>query len=968
MATLPLHSTNGNGRSHPAVPDRHFLVHDSKTMWLVEHGKIDLFLQIIDDEHRGGARFHILRVEAGQAILGIDTSERPYVNLVACPHPGTEFSTRELEDVFHPLYPQDYQKSLGMLEHWIANLYAASNGEMVPRQSVVLSPGATLSSPDEFAIVPGEQLVWARHLRGESQFLGTDFSIKEGELFPISKSGRGWIKASKESSVEGLDFFAVRQEDPHWRWLKTFHAAALTSLLVNRERQESKKRQGILTQQQSDAALVHRSLLGLASPLNKDVAEGAANSQVTSDGLFLACQKIGAAVGVDFKPAARDQADGDRARSVDLIAKATSVRYRRVLLRSDWWRRDNGPLLGFVQKTSRPVAILPGARGYRVYDPVSGRSVRLDDTSWLEPFAYSFYRPFPLKKLTSRDLLMFAFRAVKTDFLMIILMGIAGSLSSLAIPVVTGLIFDSVIPGADRGQLLQLTVFLLVAATATAMFSLVRSFAVIRMEGRIDSVAQPAMWDRVLRLPVPFFRNYSSGDLAVRSLAVNQIRQVLTNSTLSSILSGIFSVFSFALLFYYSSRLALLASVLVAFGMLVSLGCATVQLRYLRQMTRMRGKLSAMVLQFINGVAKFRISGSEKRAFAAWSSHFASQKNLYLNGRRAANALAVFQSAFPVLASAIIFWAAGGIVGQSSAAALSTGAFLAFLVAFMQLLGSTMQLSSSVSSILNVVPLYERALPILQTLPEVDENQSSPGDLRGSIEVAHLSFRYSVDGPEALRDVSFSIAPGEFVAFTGPSGSGKSTLLRLLLGFEIPETGTISYDGQDMAGIDVQAVRQQIGVVMQSGRLTSGSILENIIGSSQLTLDHAWEAARLAGLDYDIKAMPMGMHTMVSDGGGGFSGGQRQRLMIARAIVRKPRILFFDEATSALDNQTQAIVSKSLAKLQATRIVIAHRLSTIVNADRIFVFDQGGIVQSGNYDELLKQPGLFRDLVRRQVA
>jgi ABC-type bacteriocin/lantibiotic exporter with double-glycine peptidase domain len=311
---------------------------------------------------------------------------------------------------------------------------------------------------------------------------------------------------------------------------------------------------------------------------------------------------------------------------------------------------------------------------------------------------------------------------------------------------------------------------------------------------------------------------------------------------------------------------------------------------------------------------------------------------------------------------------AGGMVGQSSSGALSTGAFLAFLVAFIQLLGSTMQLSSSVSSILNVVPLYERALPILQTLPEAADNQSDPGELRGCIEATHLSFRYSADGPEALHDVSFNIAPGEFVAFTGPSGSGKSTLLRLLLGFETPANGTVSFDGQELSGIDVQAVRQQIGVVMQSGRLTSGSILENIIGSSQLTVDDAWEAARLAGLDLDIKQMPMGMHTMVSDGGGGFSGGQRQRLMIARAIVRKPRILFFDEATSALDNQTQAIVSSSLGKLQATRVVIAHRLSTIVNADRIFVFDRGSIVQSGRYEELLKQPGLFQDLVRRQVA
>jgi NHLM bacteriocin system ABC transporter ATP-binding protein len=969
MATLPIETGNENGRAQHSVRDRRFPILDSRKIWTVSRGKVDVFLQIIDEEHRAGARFFIMRAGEGDAILGIDVNERPYVNLIACPHPGTEFSCRRLEDVFHPRRGGDPTKWMELVERWIAGLYLRCQGEIVPHNTTMLHRGCVVSTTEETAIVPEEQIVWAKHLKGESQFLGQDVTVGSSEPFPLSRLGRGWIRAAKDSLIEGLDFTSVLREDPHWRGLQQFHSAVLTCLLVNRENQESRKQQDIVKQQQSDAALIHRTLMGLASPLNKQVAERVASAGVSSDPILLACYKIGSELGINFKAAPAKEALGsDQARAVEIIAKASGVRHRRVLLRSNWWREDNGPLLAFVRETNRPVALLPRRGGYKVYDPVAGSSARIDDVSWLEPFAYSFYRPFPLTKLTGRDLFLFALRSVKAEFLMVVVMGIAGGLSSMVVPIVTGLIFDSVIPGADRGQLLELTGFLLVAAIATALFSLVRSFAVIRMEGRIDSVAQPAMWDRVLRLPVPFFRNYSAGDLAVRSLAVNQIRQVLTNSTLASILSGIFSVFSFALLFYYSWRLALLATALVGAGVLVSLGCGYVQLRYVRQMTRMRGRISSMLLQFINGVAKFRISGSEKRAFAAWSNVFANQKRLYLNGRRASNVLAVFQSSFPILALALIFTVAAGMVGQSAGTALTTGSFLAFLVAFTQLLASTMQLSSSVSSILNIVPLYERAMPILQTLPEVEEGQSSPGELQGGIEVSHLNFRYTPDGPLALHDVCFHVRPGEFVAFTGPSGSGKSTLLRLLLGFETPESGAISFDGHDLTGIDVQALRQQIGVVMQSGRLTSGSILENIIGSSHLTLDHAWDAARLAGLDRDIKAMPMGMHTVVSDGGGGFSGGQRQRLMIARAVVRKPRILFFDEATSALDNQTQAIVGKSLEKLQSTRVVIAHRLSTIMNADRIFVFDRGSIVQSGKYEELLEQPGLFRDLVRRQVA
>jgi len=156
--------------------------------------------------------------------------------------------------------------------------------------------------------------------------------------------------------------------------------------------------------------------------------------------------------------------------------------------------------------------------------------------------------------------------------------------------------------------------------------------------------------------------------------------------------------------------------------------------------------------------------------------------------------------------------------------------------------------------------------------------------------------------------------------------------------------------------------------VLQSGRLTTDSLFRNIVGTSKLTMEDAWAAAAMAGLEEDVRALPMGMQTVISEGGGGLSGGQRQRVMIARAIVRRPRILLFDEATSALDNETQAIVTRSLASLQATRVVIAHRLSTIAQADYIYVMDKGAIVQEGAYDELARREGPFADLARRQTA
>ena len=277
-------------------------------------------------------------------------------------------------------------------------------------------------------------------------------------------------------------------------------------------------------------------------------------------------------------------------------------------------------------------------------------------------------------------------------------------------------------------------------------------------------------------------------------------------------------------------------------------------------------------------------------------------------------------------------------------------------------------LVSAVSTSLSAIPIYENMKPLMTEQPEIDPERKPAPAFEGSIHLSNVSFRYDEDGPLILNGIDLDIGAGQFVAFVGPSGSGKSTIFRLLLGFETPEQGTIGYDGLDLSRLDLKTVRRQTGVVLQRGAILPGSIFENIVGSAPLSQEEAWEAARMAGFDEDIEHMPMGMHTVLTEGGGTLSGGQRQRLMIARAVVRRPKILLMDEATSALDNRTQAIVSKSLAHLNATRVVIAHRLSTVVNADRIFVVVAGRIAQSGTYEELIQTEGPFRDLAQRQIA
>ncbi|HHP7246236.1 MAG TPA: ATP-binding cassette domain-containing protein, partial [Elainellaceae cyanobacterium] len=383
------------------------------------------------------------------------------------------------------------------------------------------------------------------------------------------------------------------------------------------------------------------------------------------------------------------------------------------------------------------------------------------------------------------------------------------------------------------------------------------------------------------------------------------------------------------------------------------------------------GKIYGLLVQLINGVPKLRIAGAEERAFAHWGHHYIQQLQLTLSTQQLEDGVNVFNTIMPTLTTIALFWLASTLINPEqviSGNGLTAGDFLAFNVAFGTFIGGATSLSLTLIEVLDIIPLWQRSQPILDAQPEVDLTKADPGRLSGNIHVDYLTFRYRDDGRLILDDVTIRANPGEFIALVGPSGSGKSTMIRLLLGFETPMSGTVYYDGQDLAGLDVSAVRRQLGVVLQNGRISAGTIFENISSGALITLDDAWDAAEMAGLADDVRAMPMQLHTLISEGGGNLSGGQRQRLIIARAIALKPRILLLDEATSALDNRTQAIVSQSLDRLNVTRVVIAHRLSTIRNADRIYVLKSGRVVQQGTFDELARQDGVFAQLIKRQVA
>ena len=941
---------------------------DPDSILVVGSGRVDVFSTQPIEGQTTGPRRHICRVEAGQALFGMGRgpAEEGLRVLAVGVGEATLLEVTRPQMLALSRDPEYADQVVGLLEGWLVNVSVAAAKEgLLPRESTtLLAPGREITAGDGETVGVEDGTVWVRHLKGSSRWLGhLDLPpITEEVSFPVTDPA--WLESIGETTLLGSDTRDHLAQDESWANLDAFHAMVLSALSGDARRARSEWQQRRRERTGADQRLAASALQRLGAVL--ETARDAVGQEVaTGDPLLAACQVVGGAMGVELRRP--EQPGGMAGDSLDEISRASRVRMRRVALKGEWWRQNGGPLLAFKDAEERPVALLQkGTAAYTLVDPVDGtrQPVTRETASELAAFGYTFYVPFPDRPLGAWDLLRYSLRELRGDLLRVLLMGAAGGILGALVPIATKQIVDLAILQAEGNLAVALALGLAVAAVSAMLFEVARQFAVLRIQTKLEAGIQAAVWDRLLSLPARFFRDYSAGDLAVRAMGINTVRQLVTGATLSSLLTGVFSVFSFAVIFYYSVQLGLLATLMAAIIIGVNFAGGYYQLRYHRRETELLGKVSSLVLQMLTGIAKLRVAGAEMRAFSVWAERYSAQKSNAVKAQSAANAVAVFNSASGVLTSVAIFASVAYFMGGS----VSTGEFVAFNTAFAQFLFASAGISAAFTDILQAVPFYERAKPILRALPEVDTKMPDPGELRGRVEVHHVCFRYDPDGPLVLDDVSLRAEPGEFIAIVGPSGAGKSSLLRQLLGFEVPESGSTYFDDQDLAGINVQAVRRQMGVVLQNGRLMSGTIYQNIAGMSQLTMDQAWEAARMAGLDKDIEMMPMGMFTFLGEGSSAISGGQRQRLMIARAIASKPRILLFDEATSALDNRTQAIVSASLENLKATRIVIAHRLSTIMNADRIYVLVAGRIVQSGTYAELMEREGPFRDLAARQIA
>jgi len=417
---------------------------------------------------------------------------------------------------------------------------------------------------------------------------------------------------------------------------------------------------------------------------------------------------------------------------------------------------------------------------------------------------------------------------------------------------------------------MQIAIGLLAVSLAVTALELTRGMVTLRLQTAMSADTQAAVWDRLLKLQLSFFRQYATGDIYNRVSAISQISSRLNSTIMTTLLTSFFSLLNLGLLFYYSWSLALVALAVAVITSVLTIIVGIITRQKFRSLQELSGEIVGLMVQTINGISKLRVAAATDRAFARWAKKYGQQVQLLLSTQRVEDFLALFNTVMPGVTSMVLFSLAVVVISQSPLGdeGLSTGRFVAFNAAFGTFIGGTTSFSNTVIDLLQISVLWERTQPILHAVSETSSQGADPGELSGALKLDNVSFRYGPSRPLVLDGLTLEATPGEFIGITGPSGSGKSTIVRLLLGFEKPTSGVVMYDGRDLATLDIAAVRGQLGVVLQKSRLMGGSLWEIIAGGAIISIDEAWGAAAIAQLAADISEMSMGMHTVISKGGG----------------------------------------------------------------------------------------------------
>ena len=649
---------------------------------------------------------------------------------------------------------------------------------------------------------------------------------------------------------------------------------------------------------------------------------------------------------------------------LDYLLSSTGILYREVELSRGWHTDAMGPMITAFSDGGAVIAVLPSeSGGYEFTDPATGKKAHVTAAveKKISREALCFYRPLPMRELKVRDLLRYMAGCLTAwDIAGFCLAALVIMLTGLFIPSMNRIIMGTIVKSDSYRLLYAAVSFLLFVTLGRIVLNIIRSMLLERVRYKLDVNVTAAAMMRMLSLPAGFFRQYSAGELNQYVGYLSSLCSTIVDSIFSGAVTGVFSLVYLAQIFEFAPSLVVPSLLITLLTVAVSLLSALVQMKISTEKMALQAREHGLVYSLITGIQKIRLSGAENRAFAKWSEQFTKSARLTYDPPAVIRFSGVITTAISMIGTAVMYYVA-------VKTKVAPADYYAFNTSYGYISTAFVSLASMALSAASIKPVITLVKPLLESRPEANESRETVTRLSGAIEISHVTFGYDPDAKPIFEDLNLTIPARQYVAIVGRSGCGKSTLVRLLLGFEKPSRGVIAYDRKDLQQLDLRSVRRQIGAVMQDGRLFSGSIFDNIVISAPtLKLADAWEAAEVAGIADDIRDMPMGMNTVLQEGGGTISGGQRQRLMIARAIAPKPKILIFDEATSALDNITQKKVSEALDGMRCTRIVIAHRLSTIRHCNRIIVIDGGRIAEDGTYEQLMEKKGIFAELVERQ--
>ncbi len=938
---------------------------DPRRAWFIEKGAVDLFLVERQDGEDQASPQHLFRADAGRLLPGVAPQIKGTAfSLRAKGLPGTvlrRLSTERLSAISSAELAE-------RIDAWIADLSTelSRDAGRRPRPDSPIQPGElSLNAGDTLSSRQG--VAWISRLpQGAGLFLGlidpAESDLPDRAATPLTPAT--WLTLMETTKVSVRSSRELAEEGLLLPALASFHGTAFAHERLNRDlaaADQANLERDRVTNRRGDEDRARRHLFNLYDRPD----QGAADAK--GEALLEALKVIGEREGIEFQWPARPGAT-DSVPALGDVLDASGARARQVRLAWEerWWVGDGGAMLAFREADGRPVALLPGALGrYREVERAGSRGVRVTPqrAKALGPDAWVFYQPLTPGEARPRDLYRLVRKGLAADFLRFVAAGLIGGLVMLAPAAMVGFVADEVIPTGEVG-LLRLAVATLAAlALAGALLHILQGMALMRLEGRGAFRLEAAFWDRLLRLPLSLLRRYPAGDLAMRGMTFQTLRDAARDVVATAALSIVFSLPAFLLIFYHDATLGIVTVVFGFFSLAVTLALGLRQVPPHDRVTRTVHRMAGQLFQFTNGISKLRVGDAEGTAFAVLARGYRERKRAESGLGALEDHSRAFGAAVPLLGGAALF-----LMMEPGREGVEVGDFLVVYLAFMVFQVAVAKLGSSFGAVAAIVSAFRQIRPFLSATPETSSEGERVESLGGEVALDHITFRYDPEGPLILDDVTIRAHPGEFVAIAGESGAGKSTIFRIALGLDQPSSGAVYYDGRDLRRLNLKQLRRKVGVVPQDVQLHPEDIWDNIVGDQEgVGAEEAWAVARAASVERDIRAMPMGMMTCVG-GGGLTSGGESQRIMIAHALIEHPRVMLLDEATNWLDNDNQARIMDNLANLRSTRIVIAHRLSTLRQADRIYVMREGKVVEIGTFETLMEISGVFWNLVRRQIA